>query len=112
MAKKELTTTSRDYTINLHKRCHKTQFKQKTTKAVREIKKFAEKNMLTSDVRIAPELNQFIWSQGVRNVPRRVRVRITRSKNENEGKESKFYSTVDLIKVKSFKKLLTEKSRE
>ena len=47
MAKKELTTASRDYTINLHTRCHKTQFKQKATKAVREIKKFAEKNMLT-----------------------------------------------------------------
>ena len=62
MAKKELTTASRDYTINLHKRCHKTQFKQKATKAVREIKKFAEKNMLTSDVRISPVLNQFIWN--------------------------------------------------
>ena len=112
MAKKELTNTSRDYTINLHKRCHKTQFKQKTTKAVREIKKFAEKNMLTSDVRIAPELNQFIWSQGVRNLPHRVRVRISRKRNEEEGStQGEFYSLVQHVHVEDFSNKLTVKAK-
>lgn len=41
--------------------------------------------MRTTDVRIDPKLNQFIWSQGVRNLPHRVRVRISRKRNEEEG---------------------------
>lgn len=57
MAKRELNPVLRDYTINLHKRCHKTQFKFKATKAVREIKRFAEKNMLTKDNRLSVALN-------------------------------------------------------
>jgi large subunit ribosomal protein L31e len=31
--------------------------------------------MLTEDVRIDPQLNEAVWVQGIRNVPRRVRVR-------------------------------------
>lgn len=111
MTKKELATASRDCTINLHKRCHKTQFKFKTTKAVREIKRFAEKNMQTKDNRISVELNQFIWKQGVRGVPRRVRVRLERKKNEDEKSGEKFYTEVNLINVRSFKNLLNENTR-
>jgi hypothetical protein len=35
------------YTINLHKRLHKITFKNRAPRAIREIKKFAEKNMGT-----------------------------------------------------------------
>ena len=45
-----LTETSRECTINLHKRLYKTTFKKKAPKAVSEIVKFAKRNMLT-DVR-------------------------------------------------------------
>ena len=38
---------SRDYTVNLHKRLHKTTFKVKAPKAIKEIVAFAKKNMLT-----------------------------------------------------------------
>ena len=38
-------------------------------------KKFAEAVMGTKDVRVDSELNKHVWSKGVRNVPRRVRVR-------------------------------------
>ena len=37
-----------------------------------EIKKFAEKQMGTKDVRIDTRLNKAIWSQGVRGVPFRL----------------------------------------
>lgn len=30
------------------------------------------------------KLNKFLWSNGVRNVPRRVRVRLSRKRNEDE----------------------------
>lgn len=44
--------------------------------------------MKTEDVRVDPKLNQFIWNQGIRNLPRRVRVRISRKRTEDEGKGS------------------------
>lgn len=33
-------------------------------------------------MRIDTKLNKFLWSNGVRNVPRRVRVRLSRKRNE------------------------------
>ena len=42
------------------------------------IKKFAEKQMGTSDVRIDQGLNKAVWANGVKAVARRIRVRIAR----------------------------------
>lgn len=109
---RELTPASRDYTFNLHKVCHKVQFKKKAPRALREIRRFAAKNMLTPEVKIDTEVNQFIWNQGIRNIPRRVRLRLVRRKNESEESGDKFYTIVRLVNVKSFKGLVTEKSRE
>ena len=45
--------------------------------------------MYTKDVRIETNLNRYIWAQGIRNIPRKVRVRIARKRNEDEeSKES------------------------
>ena len=41
-------------------------FKKRAPRAIREIKKFAEKQMGTADVRIDTRLNKHLWSQGVR----------------------------------------------
>lgn len=40
--------------------------------------------MGTSDVRVDSKLNKFVWHRGVRNIPRRVRVRLSRKRNEDE----------------------------
>lgn len=40
--------------------------------------KFAQKAMGTQDVRLDPKLNQEIWKLGVKDVPRRIRVRLER----------------------------------
>lgn len=45
--KKEVQPVTRDYTINLHKRIHKIQFKKRAPRAIREIKKFAQAEMFT-----------------------------------------------------------------
>ncbi|KAI3981813.1 hypothetical protein MKX01_027798 [Papaver californicum] len=58
--KEEIVT--REYTINLHKRLH---------------------GMV--DVK----LNKHIWSKGIRSVPRRVRVRIARKRNDDEDVKEK-----------------------
>ena len=111
--KKALEPVTRDYTVNLHRLCHKTQFKKKGPRALSEIRKFAQKAMLTEDVRIDPEVNSFVWAKGIRTPPRRVRVRLSRRKNEEETKgKEQFYTNVKLIRVESFAKLQTEKSRE
>lgn len=54
-----------------------------------EIRKFAQTMMKTSDVRVDTSLNKFLWSRGVRNVPFRVRVRMSRRVNEDEEAKEK-----------------------
>ena len=54
---------TREYTINLHKRLHGCTFKKKAPKAVKEIKKFAQKHMATNDVRLDVKLNKAIWAK-------------------------------------------------
>ncbi|KAK1746616.1 60S ribosomal protein L31 [Skeletonema marinoi] len=99
---------TRDYTIHLAKRTHKTTFKSKTPKAIKEIKKFAEKAMGTKDVRISTDVNKFVWSQGVRNPPKRIRVRLSRKRNEDEDADEKLYTLVEHVQVASFKGLENE----
>ena len=116
---KDLAT--REYTIHLHTRLHNIAFKKRAPRAVKEIKKFAQKAMRTSDVRIDVKLNKAVWSrvclkllaglvtvarkrdgsrdtcyaqaasptpqsllQGIRAVPKRIRVVIQRRRNDDE----------------------------
>merc|ERR1712242_101497 len=99
---------TREYTINLHKRLHGIGFKYRAPRAIKEIKKFAEKQMGTDDVRIDTRLNKHVWSQGVRNVPFRVRVRLARMRNEDEDSTNKLYTLVSHVNVATFKGLQTE----
>merc|ERR1712032_345716 len=103
---------TRDYTIHLHKLMHKIQFKKRAPRAVREIRKFTLKRMFTKDVRIDTKLNKFIWSNGVRNLPRRVRVRLSRKRNEDEDAQEKMFTLVQHVPVESFKNLQTELVRD
>lgn len=99
---------SRDYTIHLSKRVRKIGFKKRAPRAIKEIKKFASEAMQTKDVRIEASLNKFIWSQGIKNIPTRVRVRLSRKRNEDEEADEKLYTIAQLVEVASFKGLQTE----
>ncbi|QQP32519.1 60S ribosomal protein L31 [Caligus rogercresseyi] len=99
---------TREYTINLHKRLHGIGFKYRAPRAIKEVKKFAESQMGTADVRVDTRLNKHIWSQGVRNVPFRVRVRLSRLRNEDEDSVHKLYTLVTHVNVATFKNLQTE----
>ncbi|BBN17959.1 large subunit ribosomal protein L31e [Marchantia polymorpha subsp. ruderalis] len=90
---------TREYTINLHKRLHGCTFKKMAPKAVKEIRKFAQKAMGTSDVRLDVKLNKHIWSRGVRNVPTRIRLRIARKRNDDEDAKEELYSYVTAAEV-------------
>ncbi|CAK9001588.1 60S ribosomal protein L31 [Durusdinium trenchii] len=99
---------TRDCTIHLHKHMQKVAFKKRAPRAVRVVRQFACKVMLTQDVRIDTKLNKFLWSNGVRNVPRRVRVRLSRKRNEDEDAKEKMFTLVQHVPVESFKNLQTE----
>ncbi|KVH98242.1 Ribosomal protein L31e [Cynara cardunculus var. scolymus] len=74
-------------------------FKKKAPKAIKEIRKFAEKAMGTTDVRVDVKLNKHIWSRGIRSVPRRVRVRIARKRNDDEDAKEELYSLVTVAEI-------------
>lgn len=81
--------------------------------------------MKTPDVRIDTKLNKQVWARGIRfvrclnsqhvtcillrtvyfsrNVPVRIRVRLSRKRNEDEDSTNKFYTLVTFVPVASFK---------
>ncbi|KAJ6050110.1 uncharacterized protein N7446_005648 [Penicillium canescens] len=98
---------SREYTINLHKRCHGVSFKKRAPRAIKEIRAFAEQAMGTKDVRVDPQLNKKVWEAGIKGVPFRLRVRISRKRNDEENAKERLYSHVQAVNVKDPKGLHT-----
>ncbi|CAI4219352.1 unnamed protein product [Parascedosporium putredinis] len=98
---------AREYTIHLHKRLHGVSFKKRAPRAIKEIRKFAQLQMGTVDVRVDPQLNKKVWECGVKGVPYRLRVRISRKRNDEEGAKEKLYSYVQAVNVENPKGLLT-----
>jgi len=99
---------TRECTIHLSKRVHNIGFKKRAPRAIKEIRKFAEKEMGTTDVRIDTRLNKHIWSKGIRSTPFRVRVRLARRRNDDEDSPNKLYTLVTYVPVSTFKNLQTE----
>ncbi|KAF9886867.1 hypothetical protein FE257_010990 [Aspergillus nanangensis] len=98
---------SREYTINMHRRMHGVTFKKRAPRAIKEIRAFAERAMGTKDVRVDPQLNKKVWEAGVKGVPYRLRVRISRKRNDEENAKEKLYSMVYAVNVKDPKGLHT-----
>lgn len=98
---------AREYTIHLHKRVHGVAFKKRAPKAIKEIKAFAHKEMGTEDVRVDPQLNKEVWKSGIKGVPYRLRIRVSRKRNDEEGAKHKLYSYVQAVAVKNPKGLHT-----
>lgn len=78
-------------------------FKKRAPTAVKAIKAFAEKVMGTKDVRVDSKLNKAVWSHGIKNVPRRIRVRLDRKRNDDEDAKFKLYTVVSHVPVETFK---------
>ncbi|AMD19942.1 HCL209Cp [Eremothecium sinecaudum] len=98
---------TREYTINMHKRLHGVSFKKRAPKAVKEIKKFAKLHMGTEDVRLDPRLNTEVWKKGIKGVPFRMRLKISRRRNEEENAKNPLFSYVEPVLVSSVKGLQT-----
>lgn len=98
---------TRDYTIHLHKHVRGVQFKKRAPKAVKAIKQFASTHMSTKDIRLDPQLNKEIWKQGIKGVPFRMRLRIARKRNDEEGAKERLYCYVSHVAGGSPKGLQT-----
>jgi len=61
----------------------------------------------THDVRLDPQLNKKVWESGIKGVPFRLRVRISRKRNDEEDAKEKLYSYVQAVNVKNPKGLQT-----
>mmetsp|Transcript_11178 Transcript_11178/g.18713 ORF Transcript_11178/g.18713 Transcript_11178/m.18713 type:complete len:113 (+) Transcript_11178:56-394(+) len=112
MVKKEKSSQTREYTVNIAKVISKTAHQKRAAKAVKHIKNFAGKEMNTKDVRLDVNLNKYVWSKGVANVPRRVRIRCSRRLNEDDDADEAYYTLVEHVVVTSFKGLSTKKVEE
>jgi large subunit ribosomal protein L31e len=106
--KPKVDLVSRDYTINLKRRVGKVSFKKRAPRAIKEIRAFAQLVMKTKDVRLDQKLNKYVWSFGIKNIPTRVRVRLSRKRNEDEEAEEKLFTLAQLVEVSSYKGLQTE----
>ncbi|KAF9645547.1 hypothetical protein BDM02DRAFT_500208 [Thelephora ganbajun] len=98
---------TREYTIHLHKRVHGRSFKKRAPHAVKSVVEFATKAMGTTDVRIDPKLNQELWSRGIKSVPHRIRVKLERKRNDEEGAKERLFTYASHVPVTSFKRLQT-----
>jgi len=99
---------TREYTIHLHKHVFGATFKKRAPRAIKAIRTFAAKTMGTADVRLDPTLNQSVWAKGIKQVPHRIRVRISRRRNDAEDAKEKLYSYVSFVPVTNFKGLETQ----
>jgi large subunit ribosomal protein L31e len=97
----------REITIHLHKHLFGLTFKQRAPRAIKVVREYAKKMMHTKDVRIETSLNQRLWAKGIKNVPRRVRVRFQRERSKDEDAEEKMYTLASAVESQDYKGLGT-----
>ena len=70
----------RYYTIPLAKEYQKSPTWKRSKKAVKAVREFLEQHMKPiGPVYISQDVNERIWEKGIKNPPRKIRVRVTRS---------------------------------
>jgi large subunit ribosomal protein L31e len=67
----------RVYTVPLG-RAWMAQKYRRSEKAMTLLRKFVERHMKPTEMIIDPSVNEAIWSKGIRNPPRKIRVKMTK----------------------------------
>ncbi len=75
MADKKETSNERVYTIPLKRKVKKTAIYKRTPKAIKTIKEFLKKHMKSNEVKLSKELNETIWSRGIKHPPSKIKVK-------------------------------------
>ncbi|KRH91784.1 60S ribosomal protein L31 [Pseudoloma neurophilia] len=99
-----------DLTINIRKITQGDSWRWKTKQAIKRIKqhllKYYKLTKSDADVSLAPELNKHIFSRGMKNPPKKIRVRVEPSTSRKDANRRVF--RVSQIIVGGFKGLSTE----
>ena len=99
---------SMEQTVHLKKELYNVIRKDHARRAVDAVRDTAKRTMGTSDVRIDPEVDKYLWKKGKRHVPTRIRVRMERKMNTDEKSDEKLFTVVTFVPVASFKGLKTK----
>ncbi|KAG5438917.1 hypothetical protein PCANB_002247 [Pneumocystis canis] len=78
---------------------HGCSFKKRAPYAIKCIRKFATLHMGTKDVRIDPQLNKEVFKRGIKGVPYRLRLRLSRKRNDEENTKERLYTYVQVVNV-------------
>ncbi|XP_045668168.1 60S ribosomal protein L31-like [Ursus americanus] len=90
-------------TVNIPKHIHGVGFKKCATQALKQIWRFAVKEMGTPDVCIDTRFDKGAWAKGMRNIPYCVCVRLPRKHHKDEDPPNKLYTLVTYVSVTTFK---------
>eukprot|EP00178_Gracilaria_changii_P017681 TRINITY_DN50418_c0_g1_i1.p2 TRINITY_DN50418_c0_g1~~TRINITY_DN50418_c0_g1_i1.p2 ORF type:complete len:139 (-),score=29.33 TRINITY_DN50418_c0_g1_i1:16-432(-) len=91
--------TAIETTIHLSKYLKGRRWKQRAPLSIMIVKTHAKKIMHTEDVRIDSKLNQYLWSRGIKGVPRRVRIMLKRQKSVSDKDKHKKYTLAQLVPI-------------
>jgi large subunit ribosomal protein L31e len=80
MSEEKMESLSRNYTIPLDRVMISPRHKR-AKRAVNVIREFAVKHMKSREVLISPELNLKVWERGIRNPPKKVKVKMERDED-------------------------------
>jgi ribosomal protein L31E len=72
----------RIYTVPLWKAVRRCKGLHRAKRGVNFLKRFVSRHMKSPIVKISPEVNKMIWARGIRNPPRRIKVRVVRTREE------------------------------
>lgn len=105
----------RTYVVPLRRGFFNTPRYKRSNKAITVLKNFLVKHMKSNDIKLGKHLNEFLWKNGIKNPPAKVKVDVTKDKEgvvraELSGKEYidfKMQEKVD--KNQSFKEKLKNK---
>jgi large subunit ribosomal protein L31e len=72
----------RIYTVPLWIKLRRTHGLKRAKKAAKFLREFVARHMKNPNVKISTEVNEQIWARGIRNPPRRIKVRVVRTSEE------------------------------
>ncbi len=97
------TEISRKYVIPLHRETKNVPRYKRAKRAVSTLKNFLIRHMKSDNIKLGPQLNLLIWSQGMRNPPHKVSVDVIKKDDVVMAELEGFKYPVKVAKAKDLK---------
>lgn len=100
-----------EMTVNLKKLARKASWRYKAPKCISYLRKLVRKQFRSeNEVLIAPDVNKYIWTHGMRRVPTKIRVKIERAPSNKNPQVAVF--RICMVEVNTFKGLSPQSYEE